>query len=255
MKNLFKIYTFPRIAKFLHFNNPSYAIDDHDKKMLDFYSQFISHGELAFDVGANIGNRTKIFLALGLRVIAIEPQKHVANLLTKTYGANKHLTILQEAVGPSTGDAQIMISNANTISSMSKDWIEAVKSSGRFSDYSWDNSQTVSMTTLDKLIETYGTPSLIKIDVEGFEFDVIKGLSTKIKFISFEFTPEFLDSTYKCIKHLETLGEVQFNYSLEESMELALEKYVSSKSMIEILDGYKHDNYIFGDIYCHFINC
>ena len=38
-----------------------------DLKMLEFYSQFVSPGNLCFDVGANIGNRVKIFLELSLR--------------------------------------------------------------------------------------------------------------------------------------------------------------------------------------------
>lgn len=227
----------------------------HDKEMLDFYSQFISPGELFFDVGANIGNRTKILLKLGAEVVAIEPQDECVNILESVLGKNKHLTVIKKVLGASEGEAELMISNGHTISSLSQDWVEAVKSSGRFSDYSWENKKVVPMTTLDRLIDMYGTPSFVKVDVEGFEHEVMKGLSKPIRFISFEFTPEFIDSTFKCIEHLESLGDVLFNYSIDESMQLALDKYVASKEMIGILNGVRHDTSLFGDVYCQFINC
>lgn len=236
-------------------NDPALQLTEHDKEMLRFYSHFVSQGDLVFDVGANIGNRTKIFLKLRLEVISIEPQEHCVKRLITLFGSNEHLTILHRALGASEGEAEILISNANTISSMSPDWIDAVKSSGRFADYTWEKAQAVKMTTLDSLIEIYGVPTLIKVDVEGFEYEVIKGLSRPIKFISLEFTPEFIDSSFKCIEHLETLGRVMFNYSLGENMQLELDDYVSSNEIIVILESYRHNYNVFGDVYCQFVKC
>ncbi len=135
---------------------------------------------------------------------------------------------------------------------MSTDWIEAVKSSGRFSDYAWEAKKIVPMTTLDQLIELYGIPTFVKVDVEGFEHEVIAGLSRPLNYISLEFIPEFIDSIFRCIGHLESLGEVFFNYSMGESMQLALDKYVTSEEIKDILNGYKHDSMVFGDVYCQF---
>ena len=42
------------------------------QKMKSFYSHFIGKGDLCFDVGANLGNRAEVFLALGATVVAIE---------------------------------------------------------------------------------------------------------------------------------------------------------------------------------------
>ena len=60
-----------------------------DQKKLKFYSQFIKKGDLVFDVGANLGNRTKIFLKLGARVVAIEPQPFCMSRLKSFYQKNK----------------------------------------------------------------------------------------------------------------------------------------------------------------------
>lgn len=54
-----------------------------DAARLEFYSQFIHPGDLVFDVGANVGNRTKIFLRLGARVVAFEPQASCARVLQR----------------------------------------------------------------------------------------------------------------------------------------------------------------------------
>ena len=86
------------------------------------------------------------------------------------YGRDRNLTIIQKVLGSSEGEAELMISNASTISSLSQEWINAVKGSGRFSDYEWEENQVVKMTTLNKLIEQYGTPSFIKIAPIFFSF-------------------------------------------------------------------------------------
>src|SRR5215510_11970 len=155
----------------------------HDLKMLDFYSQFVSPGKLCFDVGANIGNRVKIFLELQADVVAIEPQDKCAQILKRVFGNSHYLRIIQKALGEREGEAEIMINDSDTLSSMSPEWIEAVKESGRFSEYLWDKKQKVQITTLDNLIQQYGIPQFIKIDVEGFEYQVIHGLSQPIPLI------------------------------------------------------------------------
>ena len=52
----------------------------------EFYSEFIKEGDVVFDVGANKGNRTVIFLELGAKVVAVEPQKECYEHLTKRFG-------------------------------------------------------------------------------------------------------------------------------------------------------------------------
>ena len=218
------------------------------KKMIIFYSRFIRKGDLCFDVGANIGERTKIFLALGAQVVVIEPQERCMNVLKKRFKNSSNIFYVQHALGENEDELDLMISSSSTISSMSSEWIKKVKSSGRFSDYSWDKSVKVKVTTLDNLIELYGKPSFCKIDVEGFEYPVLKGLSKPIPSLSFEFTPEYGESSIDCINYLDNLGYEYFNYSIGESMEMELPEWVSSTVIIEIFQNLS-DKTIFGDIY------
>jgi FkbM family methyltransferase len=225
----------------------------HDQEMLRFYSKYISQGDLCFDVGANVGGRAKIFLKLQASVVAVEPQDRCAHILRTVYGSNPHLTVVQKALGDSEGEAAIMISDADTISSLSSEWIESVRKSGRFAEHSWNKQEVVPLTTLDRLIEQYGTPSFVKIDVEGFEYQVVKGLSQPVRMLSLEFTPEFLDSTFRSIDYLHRLGDIRLNYSVGETMCMALDQWVTCQEMVEVLSQFRENTTLFGDVYVRFL--
>jgi FkbM family methyltransferase len=242
-----------KILKNIQLRRIANRFSQHDLSMLNFYSSFLSSGDLCFDVGANTGNRTKIFLKLGARVVAIEPQKECADHISMLYGHKKQMTLVRKALGAKEGEAEMQISSVNVISSISQEWIDSVKKSGRFAKYKWDKSQTIQLTTLDSLISSFGIPAFIKIDVEGYEYEVLKGLSKPLKFVSFEFTPEFMESTFFCIDHLERLGKIRLNYSLGESMKFANETWKSSNEMKAILDDLKNDHTVFGDVYVKFV--
>jgi len=216
------------------------------QKMTEFYSQFVSSGDIVYDVGANVGNRTAVFLALGAKVIAIEPQPNCVSKLSKRFG-NK-ATIVQTALSDREGTAVINLTSTSTIASMNQDWINAVKKD-RFKKFNWTKSIKVPVTTLDKLIMYHGKPTFMKIDVEGFELNVLNGLHHRIEAVSFEFTPEVINIARSCIERMVYLNpNYRFNYSLLETMELSLDTWIDPIQMISILESYKTSK-VFGDVY------
>jgi FkbM family methyltransferase len=220
-----------------------------------FYRQFVRDGDLCFDVGANIGNRTAVFLNLGAKVVAIEPQPSCVDALRKQHGRSGRLAVVPKAAGSRPGVGELMISPANALSSMSEDWLDTVKASGRFRAFqtsSWKESITVPITTLDELIQEFGAPAFCKIDVEGYEAEVLRGLSRPIRVLSFEFAPEFISGTQECLGILAKLGPCEFNYSVGESLQLALANWVSSHELEQILTTMR-DNRIFGDVYARYL--
>lgn len=216
--------------------------------MLKFYSQFIRQGDLCFDIGANVGNRTQIFLKLGAAVIAVEPQDFCAKYLTEKFRKENRVVVVQKALGSKEGEGELLICSSHQMSSMSKDWINAVQTAERFPLMKWENTMRIPVTTIERLIEVYGKPTFCKIDVEGFEFEVLKGLTKKIKFISFEFTPEFISVAIDSINHLAAIGDYCFNFSSKESMRLDLTNWINHADMCHILETLS-DKTIFGDIY------
>ncbi len=219
-----------------------------EAEMLRFYSRFIREGDVCFDVGANAGNRTEIFLRLGARVIAVDPQPSCVHMLRKRFAGNPRVTVVPVALGAAEGEAQLLVSNASTISTLSGEFVEAVRKSGRFSAYRWDRKVTVPVTTLDRLIEKYGIPAFCKIDVEGYESQVLSGLARPIPAVSFEFVPEFIENALASIRRLEQAGVSRFNYSLGESMGLALSEWVSAEEMHGILCAMTEPE-AWGDVY------
>ena len=240
---LFGIYPIAKIVKdWLTRISPKYI------QRLNFYSQFINKGDLCFDIGANLGNRTEVFFNLGARVVAVEPQDVCMRQLKRRYQRNSKIILLQKAVGEKEGKGKLMLNNAHPLSSMSEKWVNNARISKRWWACKWDKTVIVKITTLDKLVEKYGKPVFCKIDVEGFELQVLRGLSQPIGTISFEFTPELINSIIYCIKHLVKIGYGEFNYSVEESMRWGLSSWITSGEIRRILTSLSYKN-ICGDVY------
>jgi FkbM family methyltransferase len=222
-----------------------------DEKRAAFYKEFVSPGDLVFDVGANRGNRAKVFCKLGARVVAFEPQLDCYHFLRGMFAGEKSVRLVNQALGRAEGVTEMLIADADTISSLSPEWVEAVQRSGRFSQHKWDRKQQVTITTLDAAIRDFGTPSFIKIDVEGYESEVLSGLSTPVKCVAVEFVPECVQNTMKCIDHLSSLSAVEAKLSLGESMEFETPSWLSADEIKRVLNDHvaNADHTTFGDVY------
>jgi FkbM family methyltransferase len=223
-----------------------------ENKAIEFYSQLIPKGSLVFDVGANIGNRVDVFLKINAKVIAFEPQSYCSRYLEVRFGNKIELEKL--ALGEVLGQGEIQISYNSTISSMSKNWIEKVKKN-RFKTFVWNRKETINIDTLDNMISKYGIPAFCKIDVEGYEYEVLKGLNQKVKCLSFEYTiPETLENTVACIKKLSSLGSMVCNYSNGESFEFGYKEWVTPEVLVSNIETeFQKNNNTEGDIYCKFL--
>jgi len=217
------------------------------KNRFSFYSSIVKKGDLVFDVGANVGNRTEIFQQLGTRVIAVEPQPDCIKILDQKFSN----TIVIEPVGLASteGEMEMFVADESTISTFSADFIDKTKE--KFKRNTWEKKLKVRISTMDKLIQKHGKPEFCKIDVEGFETEVLKGLSSPINKISFEYNvPQLVNNIYLIIDTLEKLsGSYHYNYCIGESMKLELKEWKSATEFRELI---KHDSFLksdFGDIY------
>lgn len=224
---------------------------NHYKRMYAFYSQFIEKGDTCFDVGANNGERTTVFNDLGANVIAIEPQPNCVNKLNTLFKRNKKIIILPYALGDEEGENYIYISKtSDVLSTMQQKWI----TNGRFKNsYTDADKRLVKVSTLNKLINQYGVPKFCKIDVEGYEYEILKSLNTKINILSFEFVAEFMDDVLKILNKLSELGTIECNYCKGEQMVFEENKWMSKEEIIEKLQN-NDDKEMWGDIYVKYKN-
>jgi FkbM family methyltransferase len=207
--------------------------------MEHLYGQFVQAGDLAFDIGAHVGDRVAAFRRLGARVVAVEPQPALALTLEWLYGRDRHVTIERKAVGRDVGLITMMINVDNpTVSTASPAFVHAARHAAGWQGQVWDKSITVPMTTLDALIATHGIPAFIKIDVEGFEAEALAGLTQPVKALSFEFTTIQRDMARICLDHCTALGYRRFNAALGETHKLG--EWRSAAEMARWLDELPH---------------
>ncbi len=196
-------------------------------RSLDFHRVFIPSGSLCFDIGAHYGGKTRLFRRLGAAVIAVEPLADCCKALLSRFGNDKHVTLIQAACGEAEGKAILYRSSLNPQNSTLSN--EFARNLG--SDVEWERDEQIAVTTLDRLIERYGLPAFCKIDTEGYEFDVLKGLSRAIPTLSFEFHSNNLSSAKECLQRLMALGYRVFNYIYEPAEKLLAERWLSKNEL------------------------
>ncbi|MDJ0621877.1 MAG: FkbM family methyltransferase [Desulfocapsaceae bacterium] len=214
-----------------------------------FYRQFVKPGDLCFDLGAHLGNRSDAWLRLGAKVIAVDPQPICIEYLEKHFGSYPNFTLVKKAIGEHPGQMNLHISEKTpTISTLAgREWQQAIQDDTSYK-VSWDRSIAVEVITLDQLIETYGIPAFCKIDIEDFELQALRGLSQAIPALSFEFFVPTIDRAIECIKHLETIGGYQYNWSFGESQKMAGKYWINGMEIIDNFSGFS-SRHRTGDIY------
>lgn len=226
-----------------------YRDQERTQRMDQLNAAFVPRGGLAFDIGAHVGDRTASFLRLGASVVALEPQPRVFRTLRLIHGRTSEAVLLCQAAGAQLGEITMHLNTNNpTVSTASRDLIATAASAEGWESQVWDSEIQVPVMTLDHLIAKHGTPDFVKIDVEGHELDVLKGLSTPIPALSFEFTTIQRDVALACINRLSELARYEFNVSLGEEHVLHQQTWISPPDMRDEITSFP-GNVNSGDVY------
>ena len=189
-------------------------------RLAAFYRGIVGPGDLAFDIGAHVGNRTRALVAAGARVVALEPQALFHAFLARDLPAE--VTLLRQAAGAAPGQGALAVSRLHpTVSSLAPGFAARMATAPGFSRVRWDAAEPVEITTLDALIAAHGLPRFVKIDVEGFEPEVLAGLSAAPPWVAFEYLPATLDAALACVDRLATLGPYAFSLVPGETLTFA----------------------------------
>jgi FkbM family methyltransferase len=160
---------------------------------------------LMFDVGANRGDAVLAGLEQGYRVIAIEAAPRVFGELVNNFIYNPDVVPLRMAVSDKDNERlKFYEADEDGLSTLNKDWL--TKDGMPYQGKPYRECE-ISTITLDTLCEVYGNPDLIKIDVEGAEWQVMKGMTRHYGgTLCFEWTFETMHQHEDQLDYLFTLG-------------------------------------------------
>lgn len=210
---------------------------------LCFYRSLLPSSALCFDVGANIGEKSEAMLMVGARVIAFEPTPVALVELNARCSREKDWTLVAAAVGDEAGIATLYAPHNSAQASLVRDWQRDVV-----------RTYLVPVVTLDDAIKALGKPFYCKIDVEGWEIEVLKGLTQPIPLISFEFhlNEKSIAKTLLCLERLLDFGPSYVNVTPAESAFFHLPKWMLLEQFLEWFpDDLKHTlpGNLYGDIF------
>ena len=172
------------------------------------------------DVGAHKGE----FLENMLKIqkvnsfYAFEPQKNIFKELNKKFARNKKVKLFNCAIDKEISNKKLKINKISMKSSLAEVnenslYLKFINFLAQ-SKSNFEGEYEVQTNTVDKIFEGINLQkSLLKIDVEGFEINVIKGSQMKLEEISFillenQFGNHFKNNNFKDITKL--LSEKNF---------------------------------------------
>jgi len=217
----------------------------------DFYRRLLDglkRDDLIFDIGANGGAKTDIFLRLGARVIAVEPDEACQAILSDRFVRYRFrpssVTLVGKAASDRIGVEELIIDGpGSAVNTISRKWADHLKKNKEDFKYQhcglqFSTVKSVATTTLDDLFNLYGIPFFVKIDVEGHELNVLLGMRRSDPFLSFEVNlSTFRQEGIKCVQVLHQLsGDGRFNYTPDCCSGLMLDQWVLAEEFCVVLE-------------------
>jgi hypothetical protein len=147
--------------------------------------------------------------------------------------------IEQCALGRSEGTAELRIaSDRDDVSTLSDRWAENTKAD-------WQGTVQVQVRTLDSIATQHGVPKYVKVDAEGYDAEVLRGMSFRPEMVSFEFLSVDLRIVRECI---QLLGGWSFNFVIEERSRFELNQWVDGEEILTAISALSGD-ILYGDVF------
>jgi FkbM family methyltransferase len=223
-------------AQYLRLRNPRHL--EQKRRERAFYERLIAAngGGTVFDIGANCGQKAAQFRTCAQRVICVEPDPSAVAQLRARFAHGDDVVVVHGGVGGEPGQATFyQLGPASPLNTFSRTWSDAQAAAA--------TETSVAIITLDMLIASHGLPAYIKIDVEGYELQVLQGLHQPIRALSFECNlQQFRQQTLDCIARLAALQPGLFNHCLSEPpSRFASDRWLTAEEMAAIVAGADHD--------------
>lgn len=164
--------------KFSDIRNPEYILGSSELPVQEAFARQVRPGDVIYDVGANLGffsvMAAKLVGPTG-QVYSFEPVTENATTIQRNASLNglSNLTPFELAVGSRAGNLELLLSDWNGGASLSPTSVKPTEAVAR---------RSVRVVALDDFIaeQRLRPPSFVKIDVEGFELEVMQGMARTI---------------------------------------------------------------------------
>ncbi len=177
---------------------------------------------------------------MGCKVVCIEPEQKCLSTLHYRFGRNPNVKIINKGLSDKEGKMTLHVQEFRSgYNTLSDKWVDSLvhateerrENTARFID-----EYEVDITTLDQVIRQEGKPFYIKIDVEGLELAVLKGLSTPVPYISFEANlPEFKAETLEIVALMHSLSGGKTMYKLAAQDKILQEEWQNNEQISRII--------------------
>ncbi len=169
--------------------------------------------DLIFDIGLHRGEDTEFYLGKGFRVVGVEANPALCAEVAERFShqvASGQLTIVNKAIAERSGAIKFFVNSKFSVwGTVNREWAE------RNSRLGADSTEVeVEATTMGTLLETFGCPYYVKIDIEGNDLLVLEGLRSsteKPEYVSIESDKDSFRALRKEISTLAELGYSRFN--------------------------------------------
>lgn len=215
-----------------------------NQKMREFYTQLVQsvpmqewnlECKIIFDIGANKGDTTDYFRFAADQVVSLEPDHRLANRIRERFRPIDSVTVVEAAVDKDEGYSILYLNpEFPAYNTLNGKWRDILQST---SEHQFNQSYVVETLSLDHLIQTYGKPVYIKLDIEGAELSALQGLTQSVPFLSFECNlPHFRKETLHILQVLKLLSpEVDFMYSTSEGFRKNLSRWIPADEMADFI--------------------
>jgi len=212
---------------------------------------------LIFDVGSNQGKWTETMMARhpSCKIVCVEPQAQLVNELNHKFStlvSSGKVKIYNNAISNEKGTINLYPSSDHSIATTSEDFrrnscfaaSEKLVGDGKMfkEHYSYYDPIEVDAITLDELINENGIPDLLKLDIEGHEYEALLGLSQKVPLLTFEWHEPLRDKVVKSVEYLSTLGFTEFStemwYTSAAYHDNEITDYKTLDEFVSWFDGY-----------------
>lgn len=215
---------------------------ERDNELIDFMKSILKKGSTFVDIGANIGYETlwgSFLVGDTGYVYSFEPVPHLAKQIKESIKINNfsNIKLIQKAAGDKEYVTKIYLhkEDAGLTSIENKE--------------SATTNIEINVTTLDKELTSITSLSLIKIDVEGYEYEALIGSKNILEkfhpIIIFEFSPYLYEKSYrgKSLSILNFLDSLGYTIKLENET-------IKKNNFEEFVKKSIEDNIFFNLIAC-----